>query len=352
MTGPSVQHGSISIEQALALVARGEVLNANQTEAIFTRIMSGDVPDIQISGLLMALKTRGEQAEELLGVARTLRAYCPKVEVPEGSVDTCGTGGDGLSTRNVSTAAAVVAAACGVPVAKHGNRSATSRSSSSAVLEALGVAVDLPHAAVSTCIARLGIGFMLANRYHAATGAVAGVRKTLGVPTLFNLVGPLSNPAQVRRQMLGVFEARWLEPMAQALGALGAVHAWVVHGAGGMDELSLAGPSRVAQWKDGEVSAFEIVPEDAGLARAPIEAITGGDAADNATAIRALLDGAPGAYRDTVLLNTAATLVVADHASSLRDGAEQAQQAIDSGAARARLDQWVSLSQSLSKSES
>lgn len=337
----------MTITQALARIADGDTLSAVEMTALFAQVFSGEAPPELVAGMLMALKTRGETVEDLVGAVTALRAHSLSVETPAHAIDTCGTGGDGLNTRNVSTAVAIVVAACGVPVAKHGNRSATSRSSSAAVLEALGVAVDLPPSAVEACLQRLGIGFMLANRYHAAMAQVAPVRRALGVPTLFNLIGPLANPGRVRRQVVGVYAAQWLEPMARALGRLGVKQAWVVHGAGGMDELSLAGPSQIAILAGDTLTRETIRPEDAGLQPCPVSALAGGDAHENADALRRLLAGEVGAYRDTVLLNAAAALQVAGVVAGWLQAVDQARVAIDSGAAMRLLDAWAALTQDL-----
>lgn len=325
----------------------GERLDRSASCALVRTLLQGQSPPALAGALLAALNIGGPTSEEIAGAVDALRADCPPVKAPPGALDTCGTGGDGLKTRNVSTTVAIVSAACGVVVAKHGNRSATSLSSSAGVLEAAGVAVDLPAPAIERCLDELGIGFMLANHFHPAMASTAEVRRALGVPTLFNLVGPLANPARVRRQVIGVFAARWIDPMAEALLALDAEHAWVVHGAGGMDELSLAGPSEVAEIRNGSIRRFTAAPAAAGLAEQPVAALAGGDATDNAAALVRLLEGERGAYRDTVILNTAAALLVAGRAEDLAEGADQAKRAIDGGAARARLDAWARLTQEL-----
>ncbi|MEX6723551.1 anthranilate phosphoribosyltransferase [Parapedomonas caeni] len=329
----------------LGRLAAGHALSAAEADTAFATIMGGEVPPAIIGAFLMGLKMHGEGADDLAAAARALRARVVPVNAPDTAVDTCGTGGDGLSTLNVSTAVAIVVAACGVPVAKHGNRSATSKSSSAGVLEALGIRVDAPVPRVQRCLDELGITFMLANAHHPAMRAVADVRRQLGIPTIFNLVGPLSNPAAIRRQVVGVFGEPWLDRMAEALAQLGTRHAWVVHGAGGMDELSLAGPSHVAELKDGTVRRFTLTPADAGLAEAPVDAIRGGDVDHNAAALRRLLAGEPGAYRDTVLYNAAAALIVGDRATTLTDGVAQAARVLDNGAAGTLLDRWVALTQ-------
>jgi anthranilate phosphoribosyltransferase len=266
-----------------------------------------------------------------------------KVQAPEGAVDTCGTGGDASGTYNISTAAALVVAACGVPVAKHGNRALSSRAGSADVLKALGVNVDADLALIERSMREAGIGFMMAPRHHGAMRHVAGARVELGTRTIFNLLGPLANPAAARRQVMGVFAREWLEPLARVLGRLGSERAWVVHGADGLDELSTTGTSEVAELAGGEVRTFQITPEDAGLPRARLEDLLGGEADSNALALRTVLDGMPGPYRDIVLLNSAAALVVAERAADIRDGVSLAERAIDAGAARAVLQRLVTI---------
>jgi anthranilate phosphoribosyltransferase/anthranilate synthase/phosphoribosyltransferase len=293
--------------------------------------MDGHATPVQVAALLTAMRVRGETPDELLGAVRALRARMLTVSAPPGTIDVCGTGGDGLGTLNVSTAVAIVVAACGVPVAKHGNRAISSRAGGADVLAALGV--DVPADQAAAVLARTGLTFLFAPNHHPALHHAALPRAELGFRTLFNLVGPAANPAGVRRQLVGVFAPRWLVPMAETLGRLGAERAWVVHGAG-LDELTLAGETEVAAWDGASVTSFSIAPEQAGLARAPVEAIKGGDATQNAAALRALLNGAPGAYRDTVLLNSAAALVVAGRVGTIMDGAELAAAALDQGLAR------------------
>ena len=329
--------------QLLGRLATGEALGEEDAYSAFDTMMSGDATPAQIGGFLMALRVRGETAAEIAGAARAMRDKALKIAAPPGAIDTCGTGGDGHGAYNISTAAALVVAACGVPVAKHGNRAMSSRSGSADVLRALGVNIEADMALVEESLARAGIGFLMAPRHHGAMRHVAGARTELGTRTIFNILGPLSNPAGARRQLIGVFSERWLEPMARVLGALGSERAWIVHGADGMDELTLTGPSFVAELKDGAVSRFEVTPEDAGLPRADAAALTGGGPAHNAAAIRALLAGAPGAFRDIVLLNAAAALTVAGKAGGLAEGAARAAAAIDDGAARNTLDELVAI---------
>lgn len=329
------------MKEVIATVATGATLSEADAERAFEVIMSGAATPSQIGGFLMALRVRGETVEEITGAARTMRAKAARIEAPEGAVDTCGTGGDASGTYNVSTCAAIVVAACGVPVAKHGNRAASSRSGSADVLAALGVNLDAPHEVVEQAIREAGIGFMMAPRHHSAMRHVMPTRTELGTRTLFNLLGPLSNPANARFQVLGVFAHAWIEPLAQTLARLGTERAWVVHGSDGLDEITVTGATYVAELKSGTVSTFEVTPEDAGLSRASMEDLRGGDAAHNAEAIRRVLSGEPSAYRDIVLMNAGAALLVAGRAESLRAGVETAAAAIDSGKATATLDHMV-----------
>jgi len=331
------------LKPVLGRVALGETLSEAEAEAVFTAIMSGEATPAQIGGLLMALRVRGETVDEITGAARIMRGKALRVEAPEGAIDTCGTGGDGSGTYNVSTAAAFVVAACGVPVAKHGNRALSSKSGSADVLAALGVNLDADLALVRESLFTNQIGFLMAPRHHDAMRHVAGPRVELGTRTLFNLLGPLANPANTRYQVVGVFAERWVEPLAEVLGRLGIARAWVVHGSDGLDELTTTGDSTVAELRDGRVRRFTVSPEQAGLARAEAAALKGGDAATNAAALRALLEGAPGAYRDIVVLNAAAALVVAGRAGDLAHAARLAEQAIDSGAALATLDRMIAI---------
>jgi anthranilate phosphoribosyltransferase len=318
----------------LARVASGAPLNLAEARDAFEIMMSGDATPAQVGGFLMGLRVRGETVDELTGGALALRERMVKVQAPDGAIDTCGTGGDASGTFNVSTAAAIVAAACGVPVAKHGNRALSSRAGSADILTALGVNIEADLSLVERAIRGAGIGFMMAPRHHGAMRHVAGARVELGTRTIFNLLGPLANPAGARRQLMGVFALEWVEPIAQVLGQLGAERAWVVHGADGLDELSTTGPSHVAELRDGRVTSFEVTPEQAGVARARRDDLRGGDATTNADALRALLDGVRGPYRDIVVLNSAAALIVAGRVDDLAAGVARAVDAIDSGAAK------------------
>ena len=327
----------------IAVVASGQPLGLEQARHAFDIMMSGDATPAQVGGFLMALRVRGETVDELTGGALAMRARMVEVSAPAGAIDTCGTGGDASGTFNVSTAAGIVVAACGVPVAKHGNRALSSQAGSADVLRALGVDIDAPLELVERAIREAGIGFMMAPRHHGAMRHVAGARVELGTRTIFNLLGPLANPANARRQLMGVFAGAWIEPLARVLAKLGVERAWVVHGSGGLDEVSTLGPTAVAELVEGEVRTFEVTPEEAGLARARIEELKGGDATANAAALRAVLEGASGAYRDIVLLNAAAALVVANAAPDLAAGVEQAREAIRSGAALTVLTRLVAI---------
>jgi anthranilate phosphoribosyltransferase len=331
------------IRQLIANVASGAALSRDEARETFEIMMSGDATPAQMGGLLIGLRVRGETVDELTGGALALRERMVKVAAPENAIDTCGTGGDASGTFNVSTAAAIVVAACGVPVAKHGNRALSSRAGSADILMALGVNIDADVALVERSIRGAGIGFMMAPRHHGAMRHVAGARVELGTRTIFNLLGPLANPAGARRQLMGVFAGDWVEPIAHVLAQLGTERAWVVHGADGLDELSTTGPSHVAELRDGTVRTFDVTPEDAGLPRAAAEDLKGGDATTNADALRAMLDGLRGPYRDIVLLNSAAALIVADQAGDLASGAARAAEAIDSGAAKAVLGGLVAI---------
>ncbi len=326
-----------SLKPVLAQLASGATLSADEAEAAFGTIMSGEATPAQIAGLLMAMRVRRETVAELTGAVRAMRSRMTAMLAPADAVDVCGTGGDNAGTLNVSTAVTFVLAGCGVPVAKHGNRALSSQTGGADVLTALGVNVDVALDRLPDVLAAAGCVFLFAPRHHAALRHAAGPRVELGTRTIFNLLGPLANPAGVRRQLTGVHDPAWLRPMAETLHALGTERAWLVHGQG-LDELTLAGTSQVVALRDGAYREFNVVPEDAGLERSPVEAIRGGDAATNAGALRALLHGEPGPYRDTVLLNTAAGLIVAGAAQDLRSGVTRAAEAIDDGSAAAVLD--------------
>jgi anthranilate phosphoribosyltransferase len=332
-----------ALKGLLATVAEGRSLTEEEAERAFAIMMSGEATPSQIGGFLMALRVRGETVEEITGAARAMRARAVPLEAPADAIDTCGTGGDASGTFNVSTAAAIVVAGCGVPVAKHGNRALSSKSGSADVLRALGVNIDADLALVGESLREAHIGFMMAPRHHSAMRHVGPTRVELGTRTIFNLLGPLSNPAGTRRQLIGVFARAWLEPFARVLGNLGSERAWVVHGADGLDEVTTTGPTHVAALADGRVTTFQVTPEDAGLARAKPTDLLGGDAESNATAVWALLEGAPGPYRDIVVLNSAAALVVAGRAADLAAGARLAQEAIATGRARKALEAMITI---------
>lgn len=325
-------------------VASGAALTSTEALEAFDVIMDGKANEVQVAAFLTALHMRGETVEEIAAAAEALRARALTVDAPADAIDTCGTGGDGLGTLNISTAAAIVTAACGVKIAKHGNRAQSSKSGSADVLVALGVKIDLTPQQVSQCITEAGLGFLFAPAHHSAMKHVGPVRQSLGFRTVFNLLGPLCNPARVKRQLVGVFADKWLEPVARVLHALGTERAWVVHGADGLDELTVTGPSHVAELNRGEVRRFTVSPADVGLALHRLDALFGGDAATNAAAMTELLAGKPGAYRDIVCLNAAGSLVVAGKAATLRDGVAMAQNAIDHGQARATLANLVAAS--------
>jgi len=339
---------SEDLKPLLAKVADGNALGVDEAEAAFDIIMSGEAAESQIGAFLMALRVRGETVDEITGAVRTMRAKVTKISAPESAIDVVGTGGDGAGTFNVSTGAALVVAGAGVPVAKHGNRALSSKSGAADVLTALGVNLDAEMDVIERCIHDAGIGFMMAPRHHSAMRFVGPVRAALAVRTIFNILGPLSNPAGVKRQFTGVFAKEWVEPMASTLANLGTEAAWIVHGSDGLDELTTTGPTFVAELKDGAISTFEISPKEYGLARARPEDLKGGDGEVNATAIRNLLAGEAGPYRDIVVFNAAASLVVAGKAADVGEGVAMATAAIDGGKAQTVLDKLVEISNSAS----
>jgi anthranilate phosphoribosyltransferase len=331
------------LKALLAAAADGRALDEAEAERAFDIIMSGDATPSQMGGFLMALRVRGETVAEITGAARAMRAKMLTIEAPEGAVDTCGTGGDATGTYNISTGSSLVVAACGVAVAKHGNRALSSKSGAADVLTALGVNIDADMSLVKKALWEAKVCFLMAPRHHSAMRHVGPTRVELGTRTIFNLLGPLSNPARVKRQTIGVFSPDWVAPLAEVLKGLGHERAWVFHGAGGLDELSTLGPSRVAELKDGQVTTFEVTAADAGLATATLEDLKGGDAKHNAQAMVALLDGEAGAFRDAVVLGSAAALIVAGTAADLREGAARAAEAIDSGRARDTLARLIAI---------
>jgi anthranilate phosphoribosyltransferase len=328
---------SSNLKPILARLACGETLSEDESEHAFGVIMSGEATPAQIAGLLMAMRVRGETVPELTGAVRAMRARMTTIAAPAGAMDVVGTGGDNAGTLNISTAVALVVAGCGVPVAKHGNRALSSRTGAADVLAALGVDVDAPLERLPYILRVANCVFLFAPRHHAALRHAAGPRVELGTRTIFNLLGPMANPAGVRRQLTGVFAPEWARPMAEALGRLGSDRAWIVHGQG-LDELTVAGENQVVALEGDSVHSFTVTPEDAGLPRSAIAAIRGGDAALNAAALAALLQGAAGPYRDTVLFNAAAALIVAGKVRDLREGVTEAARSLDTGAAQATLD--------------
>jgi len=333
----------VELAAAIARASARHDLSADEMAAAVGRIMDGEATPAQIGALLVALRMKGETVDEVVGAATAMRARAHKLRVPAGVVvDTCGTGGDGRGTINVSTIAALVVAAAGVRVAKHGNRAQSSRSGSADVLEALGVDVAAPVEAVERCLDEVGIGFLFAPAFHGATRHASAARKEIGVRTIFNLLGPLTNPAGARHQLIGVWDSSLVEPMAHALARLGSEHALVVHG-DGIDEFSPNGPTDVAELRGGEVKRYQLVPRDFGLGDEDPRGLAGGDAQANAEAARAILGGARGAGRSTVVMSAAAALYAAGK-SGLRDGARLAEETIDSGAATALLERLVACS--------
>ncbi|WP_193427422.1 anthranilate phosphoribosyltransferase [Methyloceanibacter superfactus] len=333
-----------SLRAAINKVAAGESLNQHEAAEAFELIMSGGATDAQIGALVMGMRVRGETVDEIAGAARVLRAKAVRVDAPEGAIDTCGTGGDAKGTHNISTCTAFVVAGAGVPVAKHGNRSISSRSGSADVLAALGVNIECGPKVIEHCLKECGLGFMFAPAHHAAMRHVAKVRAELGTRTIFNLLGPLANPAAAPYQVVGVFDEKWVEPIARVLAMLGVERAWVVHGADGLDELTTTNVSHVAVLDQGKISTFKISPRNAGLPDAKPEDLVGGDATENAAHLRAVLQGNQGPLRDIVLLNAAAALLVAGKAKTLRDGVALAAASIDSGKALGVLEALVKLS--------
>jgi len=338
----------MDIKAALNKIASRQDLTGEEMRIVMTTIMDGNATPSQIGAFLMGMRVKGETVGEIAAAVSILREKMVQVQVaePENTIDIVGTGGDGAETLNISTASAFVTAASGVPVAKHGNRALSSKSGASDVLTALGVKLDLAPEKISQCIAEAGIGFMFAPAHHPAMKHVGPSRVEMGTRTMFNLLGPQSNPAGARRYMLGVYDQRWVEPVAAALLANRAVSAWVVHGADNLDELSTTGTSFVASIRNGDLRSFSLDPEDAGLPRATLADLKGADPAYNAGRMRALFDGQRDAYRDIVLYNTAAALIVADKAADLKAGVAIAADSIDSGRARAKLDALIATSNS------
>jgi anthranilate phosphoribosyltransferase len=332
------------LKRLLGVAAQATPLTEEQAELAFDAMMSGNATPAQMGGFLMALRVRGETVAEITGAVRAMRGRMLRIKAPPGAIDTCGTGGDGFGTLNISTAAALVVAACGVPVAKHGNRAMSSRSGAADVLAAVGVNIEADPALLERALEEAGMCFLLAPRHHSAMRHVGPTRVELGTRTIFNLLGPLSNPAGVKRQMVGVFSKQWVEPLATVLRNLGSERAYVVHGSDGLDEITICGPTSVASLEAGEVRVFEIAPEDVGLKRAKTESLLGGDADHNARALLAVLKGERGPFRDVAVLNAAAALVVAGKAKDLGQGVVLAQKSIDSGEAEGSLERLIVVS--------
>ena len=335
----------MSTIKTLIATAAERPLTRPEAEEAFSILFAGDATPAQMGGFLMTLRTRGETVDEYAAAAAVMRSKCHAVRAPEGAMDIVGTGGDGKGTLNISTAAAFVVAGAGVVVAKHGNRNLSSKSGAADALTQMGINVMVGPKVVEKALEEVGIGFMMAPMHHPATAHVMPTRGELGTRTIFNILGPLTNPAGVRRQLTGAFSRALIRPMAETLAQLGSDRAWLVHGSDGTDELTITGVSWLAALEDGTVKEVELHPEDAGLPVHPFEAILGGTPEDNAAAFRALLDGAPSAYRDAVLLNAAAALVVAEAAEDLRAGVAMARESIDSGAARGKIAALAQITQ-------
>ncbi len=329
----------------IAKIAARQALTRQEASDAFEVMMSGEASMAQIGGFLMALRVRGETVDEIAGAVSIMRSKMVSVEAPEDAIDIVGTGGDGTNTYNISTLASLIVAGAGVPVAKHGNKALSSKSGTADALSQLGVKLDIDPETISRCIREAGIGFMFAQIHHPAMRHVGPARVELGTRTIFNIVGPLSSPANVKRQLFGVYSPEWLLPGAEALRDLGLTSAWVVHGSG-LDEVTTTGPTQVAALKNGEITAFELTPDDFGVATVSIEAIRGGDGVVNAAALREVLSGAKNAYRDVALCNAAASLIVAGRVDNVRDGMAVASQALDSGSAAAALDKLIEVSNS------
>lgn len=331
------------LKPLLAKVATGSALDVEEAKTAFDIMMSGEATPTQIGGFLMALRVRGETVDEILGAVTTMRSKMLGVKAPDDAIDIVGTGGDGTHTYNISTLASLIVAGCGVPVAKHGNRAQSSKSGTADALSALGVNLDIAPEVTERCIREAGIGFMFAQAHHTAVRFVGPSRVELGTRTIFNLLGPLSNPASVKRQLLGVFSPHWLRPVAEVLKSLGSTHVWVVHGSG-LDEITLTGKSDVVALENGVIREFTLSPDDFGLPPCTLDQIRGGDGLHNAAALGAILDGAETPYRNVSVANAAAALVIAGKAKDLREGVGLASQSLASGSARSALDRLIAVS--------
>ena len=332
------------LKPLIAKAANGQALSREEARMVFSIMMSGEATPAQIGGLLMALRVRGETADEITGAVEAMREKMTRVMAPAGAIDIVGTGGDASGSYNISTCAAFVAAGAGLKVAKHGNRALSSRSGSADVLTALGVKIDLTPEQIATCIGAAGLGFMFAPAHHASMKHVGPSRVELGTRTIFNLLGPLSNPAGVRRQVTGVFSKTWVEPLAQVLKNLGCEACWICHGEGGFDEIVPSGITWISELRNGVISNFEVTPESVGVKRSDPSDLKGGDAAHNAEAVRSVLKGEPSAFRDAAAKTAGAALLMTGKAKSLRDSVVAAQAAIDSGAALKAMETLVKVS--------
>lgn len=335
----------MSLQPFLKQISSGQNLNVEQAEDAFSYIISGQATPVQISGFLMGLAARGETTQELTGAVKAMRAKAVTINAPDNAIDCCGTGGDCSGSLNISTAASFVVAGCGVPMAKHGNRSASSKSGAADVLEALGVNLGAAPEQMQTALKQHNICFMMATNFHPAAKYVAPIRTELGTRTTFNLLGPLLNPAGTKRQLIGVFDQKWCTPMAEVLKTLGSEFAWIVHGSDGLDEITTTGTTHITELNtDGSIRNFDIHPSDIGIKTSTLKDIQGGDAAYNAKRMTALLDGKHDAYRDIVLINSAAALIVAGHAPDLQSGLKMATSALDNGSAKTCLNGLIEVS--------
>ena len=335
---------TVEFRALIGKVATGAALGRDEAAGAFEQMMAGEATPSQMGALLMALRVRGETVDEITGAVTAMRAKMVRVQAPPDAIDVVGTGGDASGSFNISTCAALIVAGAGVPVAKHGNRALSSKSGAADVLAALGVNIDLNPEQIGHCIRAAGIGFMFAPAHHPATKNVGPTRAELGTRTIFNLLGPLSNPAGVKRQMVGVFSKQWTEPLAHVLKNLGAESVWVVHGSDGLDEVTTSGPTSVSALENGVIRNFEIAPEDVGVRKVKPEELRGGDAATNARAVQEVLEGKQTAFRDVALLNAAAALVVSGKAKDLQAGFNLAAHSVDSGEAEGRLDRLIVVS--------
>jgi len=331
------------LKALIARVADGHALTQAEAEQAFDIMMSGNATPAQMGAFLMALRVRGETVDEIAAAARTMRAKALKVNAPAGAVEAVGTGGDASGSFNISTASSFVVAGAGQKVAKHGNRAFSSKSGAADILTSLGVNVECDVQLVEYAISKAGVGFMMAPRFHSAMRHVGGVRVEMGTRTIFNLLGPLANPAGVKRQLVGVFARKWVRPVAETLGRLGSEHAWVAHGSDGLDEITTTGPTFIAEFRDGKINEFEVMPEQVGIPRAKPEDLKGGTPQENAVMLRELLDGKKGPLRDVVMMNAGAVLVVSGAAADLKQGIAQAGASIDSGAAKRALESLIEI---------